>query len=529
MKIHKRRIFITVLSLMLVIVGCSSGQTSTKQETSKNSGTTSVKGEELRIAINAQPPTLDLPINTSTDTRDMALLIYETLVTTNSKYEPVPMLAESIDTSDDSRTYTFHLRKGVKFHNGKEMTAEDVVASMDRWMEKSTLTGEIFDGATFEAKDDHTVVLQLAQSSALALDIMASTKMGAAIMPKEVVEDASPEGVSEYIGTGPYKFVEWKQDQYLHFTKFDEYQPVETEADGASGKKEALIDDIYFDIVTDSSTRLAGLMTGEYDIAYRIPHDNYEQVKDDPELEVYAGEGGGDTMMLFYNRSEGLSSDQKMRQAINAALDINEIMLAAFSDEDLFWLDPGYMNRNISNWASDAGSEFFNLNDLDLAKELLDEAGYNGEEFRLLTTRDYEELYDMAVVVQEQLKQIGVNVELQVYDVATYLDKFQNEPDSWDAFMTSVTPVSVPPQLLALSDVAGGLDSKSAELLESLQYSDNLEEAQQLWDELQGYLWEQYLPVTAGGGYKHLYVASNKVEGFSADPEPIFWNVTFAE
>lgn len=102
------------------------------------------------------------------------------------------------------------------------MTAEDVVASMNRWLEKSSITGNIFKGATFEATNQYTVVLRLQQPSPLALDTMATAKMAAAIMPKEVVESAPPEGVTEYIGTGPYKFVEWKQDQYIHFTKFED-------------------------------------------------------------------------------------------------------------------------------------------------------------------------------------------------------------------------------------------------------------------------------------------------------------------
>src|SRR5690606_25547427 len=104
-------------------------------------------------------------------------------------FNTVPMLAESIE-SDDNQTYTFHLRQGVKFHNGEEMLAEDVVASMYRWMEKSGLTGNIFNDATWTAQDDYTVVLELAQPSSLTLDTMASAKQAAGIMPKETVESA---------------------------------------------------------------------------------------------------------------------------------------------------------------------------------------------------------------------------------------------------------------------------------------------------------------------------------------------------
>ena len=260
--------------LAFLLVGCSSEASSDGSKTDKSS----TKGGELRVALVTQPPTLDQPATTATVSRDTARLMFETLLTTDSNYQAVPMLAESVETSDDGKTYTFHLRKGVKFHNGKEMTSEDVVASMYRWMEKSSIIGPV-EGATFEAKDEYTVVLQLTQPSPLTLDTLASAKMAAAIMPKEVVEAATPEdGVAEYIGTGPFKFVEWKQDQLIHFTKFDDYQPVDAKADGLAGRKEALVDDIYFHIVSDASTRLAGLRSGEYDFAYTIPFDNYEQL-----------------------------------------------------------------------------------------------------------------------------------------------------------------------------------------------------------------------------------------------------------
>lgn len=151
--------------------------------------------------------------------------MFETLVTTDSDYKAVPMLAEFVDISEDNKTYTFKLREGVKFHNGDEMLGEDVIASMERWVEKSSVTGSMFEGATWEADGDYTVVLQLESPSVFVLDTMASQKMAAAIMPKEIVEEADADGVKEYIGTGPYKFVDWKQDQYIHFTKNEDYQP----------------------------------------------------------------------------------------------------------------------------------------------------------------------------------------------------------------------------------------------------------------------------------------------------------------
>ena len=102
--------------------------------------------------------------------------------------------------------------------------------------------------------------------------------VGAVIAPKSTIESATAEGLTEFIGTGPYKLIEWKADQYVHLTKFEEYQSVNQPASGLAGKKEAFIDDIYFQFVTDASTRLAGIQSGEYDIANAISFDNAEQL-----------------------------------------------------------------------------------------------------------------------------------------------------------------------------------------------------------------------------------------------------------
>lgn len=318
--------------IFIVLVGCD---TKAVENPTVDSSSNLSTGEVLKIAMDGQPPTLDQPTAAATVTRDIARLIFETLMTVDSNYKPVPMLAESVNT-EDNKTYTFHLRKGIKFHNGKEMIAEDVIASMERWMEKSAITGSVFNDASWEAKDDYTVVLKLKESSPLVLDTIASPKQAAAIMPKDVIDEATSEGVNEYVGTGPYKFIEWKQDQYIHLERYTDYQSLDSDSDGLSGKKEALVNDIYFYFVPDSATRLTGLQTEEYDFAYSIPYDNYEQLDNDPNIQVYLSISG--VQLLAYNKVKGLAADQKMRQVINTALNVEEIMAAAFPNEDLYSL-----------------------------------------------------------------------------------------------------------------------------------------------------------------------------------------------
>src|SRR5690625_1232318 len=419
-RLFKNLLLLFALLGLLVLVACGGGadeastsnDESTETETEKTEETESdeqeeaTSGGELKIAMDAAPPTLDQPSSTAVAARDTSRLIFETLYTTNSKHEAVPMLAEGVET-DDNQTFVFKLREGIMFHNGEEMTADDVVASMERWLELSTITGNIFNDATWEAEDDYTVVLELQEPSSLTLDTLASAKQAAAIMPKEVVEAATDQGPEEYIGTGPFQFDEWLQDQHLKLTRFEDYQPREDDADGLSGKREALVDEIIFHMVPDTSTRIAGLQTGEYDIALGMPYDNYDQFDNDPNFETFLTPSANE--FVGFNNVSGIASDFAMREAINVGIDYDEIMMAAFPNKEFYWLDAGYMDKHIENWASTSGSEYHNINDPDRAKEMLEEMGYDGEEFVVMTTRDYDHHYNVGVVFHDQISQLGIN------------------------------------------------------------------------------------------------------------------------
>lgn len=525
----KKALFISfVFFITLLFIACGSDSGSDDSPSTSDGSDDPETGGTLNIAMDAPPPTLDQPTSTATAARDTSRLIFEGLVTTDENYQAEPMLADSIDT-DDNQTFTFNLREGINFHNGEEMVADDVVASMERWMEKSSITGNVFNDATWTAENDYTVVLELAEPSSLTLDTLASAKQAAAIMPKDIVESAPAEGVEEYIGTGPFEFTEWKQDQYILFTKFDDYQALDDEASGLAGKKEALVDEIYFHMVQDTSTRVNGLLTGEYDFAFGVPYDNYDQFEDDPSFETILTPSANELMGL--NNAEGISTDFAIRDIVNTAIDSDEVMMAAFPNKDFYWLDSGYMDVNIENWASTEGSDYYNQNDPEKAQQMLEDIGYDNEEFRIMTTRDYDHHYNVGVVIHEQLKQIGMNAVLDVYDWPTLLDKRENELDSWDAFITSSSTVSTPPQLIALSPSwAGGVNDDSVdERMEAIEKAESIEDAQAIWEELQLYAWEELLPIVHVGGYNSLYAHSENVSGITTSSGPIFWNVTISE
>ncbi|HET8532749.1 MAG TPA: ABC transporter substrate-binding protein, partial [Methylomirabilota bacterium] len=184
------------------------------------------KGGVLRVGNLGEPPALDAHWTTASITETLTNHIYEGLFSLDRDNKPIPMLAESYTVGKDGLTYTFKLRQGVKFHNGKEMTSEDVVASLNRWGKQSIYGKALFaQVAELRGVDPYTVEMKLKEKSAIVLISLAVPNNFGAIYPKEIAEKFAPEvKVTEYVGTGPYKLAEWKPDQYIRMVRFDDYK-----------------------------------------------------------------------------------------------------------------------------------------------------------------------------------------------------------------------------------------------------------------------------------------------------------------
>ncbi|KGR78067.1 ABC transporter substrate-binding protein [Ureibacillus manganicus] len=531
----KSILLLVVLSVIaLIIVGCSgqeNGSTNTDSNSnpnpSNNSGETDTtartEGGVLEFAFNAQPPTLDPLATTATATRDFARTMFEGLVTFDSNYQIQPLLAESFEVNQEENQVIFKIRKGVKFHNGKDLTVDDVVASMERWATKSAQAKSFLPGITFSAPDDETVVAQLEKTGFVDMYIFADQTQIAAIMPKEI---AQQEEVKEYIGTGPYKFVEWKQDQYILVEKFDEYVSPEGEPDGLAGKREVFVDQIKFNIVPDSITRVTGLQTGEYHVGNFIPYDSFQMLDSDPNVEMKIVESsmGG----LVFNKAKGVFSDIKMRQAVAAALDIDAINFAAYGDEKFFSKSPQLMLESQIDWYTDAGSENYNQKNIEKAKQLIEEAGYNGEVIRIITSREYEDYYAFCVVAHEQLKAIGLNVELEVYDWATVLEKRQN-PDIYEIFASGWALRPTPVQYPFLDSAGAWPGWTNSEEIDSaifnIRNAQSAEEAKEHTVKLQTAFWD-YVPIIKMGNSMEISSYRSNVQGFDYFIGPVLWNVS---
>lgn len=511
------------MSMALLLSGCGGSGSDGEDAGESASG---AKKEELHIAISANPPSLDPQSINSNIVGGIGAHVYEPLFAMNADFEPTPVLAESYEMSEDGMVYTIKLREGVKFHNGEEMTADDVVASMNRWLEVSAKANTLIGGSSFEKVDDYTVDLNVNQASSDIIMILASPIQAAAIYPAEVVETATAEGIDEYIGTGPYKVSEWKQDQYVKLEAYEDYQPSEGEGSGLAGEKQAATGTLYFDVVTDASTRIAGVQSGEYDIAEEIPVDNYEELSADSNLTLNVDKGG--TLNLFLDTTEGVMANQTLRQAILAALNCDDIMMAAYGNADLYEINAGWSDPADTQWGTDAGSEYYNQNNIEKSKELLEEAGYNNEKLVLVTTQDYPEMYNATLVVQENLKQAGINAEVETYDFSTFMEH-RADPNQFDMFITSNSYNMLPIQLSVLDSGWAGLNAPEvAEGIQKIRSAASDEEAASAWADLQTFLYE-YGAATVLGHYTGVIAMNKDVTRYNYLRFPIYWGVTATE
>lgn len=384
--------------------------------------------QSVTVAVQADVRSINPGVNRDDGTDDFALQMVEGLVGYDEGGTPQPLLAEKVDLSADGKTYTFALRRGVKFHNGAEFTSADVLWNWARYMDKKTdwrCTSE-FDGRSglkvesVTAPDAHTVVMTLDKPNALFLDTMARTDCAmTAILHKDSVKaDGS---FDKPIGTGPFKFGEWKRSEYFSMTAFEGYVPLRTDGkvDGYVGSKRPLLKEVKFLVVKDPATVKAGLTSGALDLSEILPSD-VEEIRKLPNLTVVTAPTAVRHVLLIQT-TDPVMGKQKIRQAIAAALDMDEVVATASDNLGQTNTSPIYSRSAYFGAVEKQGHSY----DPARAKKLLAEAGYKGETIAILANkRPRVPSFPAAVVVQSMLQSVGIKAEIEVLDWATQLDRY---------------------------------------------------------------------------------------------------------
>ncbi len=486
------------------------------------------KGGVLRVGNLGEPPALDAHWTTASITETLTNHIYEGLYSLDSSNKPIPMLAEGVTISKDGLVYTFKLRQGVKFHNGKEMTSEDVVASLTRWGKQSVygkaLSGQ---GAEWKVVDKYTAEMKVKEKSAIVLISLGVPNNFGAIYPKEIVDKFPPEQkVTEYIGTGPFKLAEWKPDQYIRMVRFDDYKSRNEKPNGYGGGKTAYVDEIRWIPVPETATRVAQVETGELDFADDLNLDAYDRLKKNANARAIVSKPYY-WLVAVMNKKEGLMTNQKLRQAWQAAIDIEPIMKnVAGGKAEFYRMDSSLAPVEIAAWHTKLTGLPWNEHNKEKAKRLLQEAGYKKEPIRFMTTQEYKWMYDFALLTKQQLEDIGFVIDLQVVDWAT-LVKRRNNPKEYDVFTTGMGAFYDPTHHIYLTSGWPGwtTDEDILRLQSELARETDPKKRMALWEQQTRQFYEK-VPVIRYGDLFGLRAMRNTVKGFNEKTERIrFYNV----
>lgn len=396
--------------VLTVFAGCSS--TPATEEGASASGD-AAQGEAadseykdtLVFAMNTDVQSLDPQIQNDTTSEQVVKMLYNTLLKFEDDGTVVGDLAESWSVSEDKLTWTFNLKQGVKFHNGKELTSADVKATFDRALNAEAgglRTTEIIKMFTsVEAPDPYTVTITTDAPYGPMESLMCNMSLG--IMDADYIEQygldlgTSAEGEN---GTGPFKVVSWERDQEIVVERFDDYF-------GTPAKLQTVV----YTIIPEAASRVIALETGEVDVIDKPTDEDLARLEADTENFTVLRKPTISQRLFRFGCNDPIISNTKVRQAIVYAIDRQAIIDALFTGS-------GYPSTAplapVTFGYSDLGEI---EQDLELAKSLLAEAGYpDGFDTKIVTTERYQNGIELAEIISQQLAEIGINAKIEVWE-----------------------------------------------------------------------------------------------------------------
>ncbi len=346
-------------------------------------------------------------------------LMYDSLLAWDSDLAIQPALAESFEVNEDATEYVFTLRQGVLFHNGQEMTAADVVYSFETAMEPPApgVKGPYFVNiASVEATDDYTVTITMSKPDPTLPGVIAWTRY-TPIVPAGIGDEIN--WLSEGIGTGPYRLVEYVPNDRVVYTCYEEHWNAGVPC----------IRDVTLKVLPDEQSRVAALRSGEIDGGTLTP-DVASTLEGDESLQILTGLFAAPRVIQFNTVEDVPWRDARVRQAINLAVDRQEIIDNVYggSAELTGAIPPGYGEWPLS---ADELAEYYTPN-LEQATALMQEAGFgDGFDVTLQAIAAPREFTQIAEIVRERLRPLNINVTVEPLEIGTFAENIGAGTYQW--------------------------------------------------------------------------------------------------
>ncbi len=413
-------------------------------ETTDATEATASTGEKiLSVQVGPDPETIDPALNSAVDGGNMLLHSFECLLAVDENGQLVPGQAESWETSEDGLTWTFHLRDGLKWSDGSDLTANDFVYSWKRVCDPmvaapyaetvlsmvegydKAIEGDL-DALQVAAQDDNTLVVTLnapcSYFGSLAAFATLSPVQEATV---EANGDAWATSAATYISNGPFYVSEWVPGSYIMMSK----NPYYWNADAIK------LDGIKWNLIEDSNAAYSAYQTGEVLMIKNVPTEEIPSLKDSADFHVDPIIG---TYYLSLNLERDAFKDARVRKALSLAIDrdyvANTLMQGTYSPADNF-MGPGWIDMDGKQFKDNAngGQSYIDVNnyeaDLEEAKQLLADAGYpDGEGFPSIsyTTNDAGYHKVVAEYLQQAWAQLGIDLQVDIVEWASFTPMRRN-------------------------------------------------------------------------------------------------------
>ncbi len=498
---------------------------------------TAVMHSDLRVT--------DPIITTAYISRDHGYMVYDTLLAMDSNFKVQPQMADW-KVSDDRLTYTFTLRDGLKWHDGKPVTAEDCVASLKRWGARDGMGQKLMEfTASLEATDEKTITLKLKEPYGLVLESIGKpSSVVPFMMPKRIAETPPDKPIPEQIGSGPFKFVqaEFQPGVKAVYEKNTDYVPRSEPPNWTSGGKVVKVDRVEWVTMADAQTAMNALQSGDIDFMENPSFDTLPMLQANKDIKVHTLSDLGFQTLGRMNFLYPPFDNIKVRRAAFMAMNQKDVLDALVGNSQYYKICGAIFGCG-TPFATDVGSEsLVNKSGMEEAKKLLADSGYDGTPVVVMAPTDVVTLKAQPIVAAQLLRDAGFKVEVQATDWQTVVTRraSQKSPKEggWNMFFTNWAGPDVlnPVAHVTLNGKGknGGWfgwpeDAKMEQLRDAFVRSESPDEQKKIATEIQERTYEQvtYVPL---GQYLAPSAWRKELTGVLDGPAtPVFWNIEKSE
>jgi peptide/nickel transport system substrate-binding protein len=505
-------------------------------------GAAPADAQTLKVVMHSDLKILDPIWTTAYIQRNHGYMVWDTLFAMDEKFEVKPQMVDKYDVSADQLTWTFTLRDGLEWHDGKPVTSEDCIASIKRWAAKDSMgqkmMGSVLD---FEVVDAKTFKMKMKEPYGLVLQSLGKPSSNVPFMMPARVAATDPNSqikLEDVIGSGPFIFKadEWKPGEKTVYVKNPKYKPRAEPASGLAGGKVVKLDRVEWIAMPDAQTQVAALQNGEIDMIESPGHDLLQLLASDKNIKLFNANPTGLQYTFRFNSTAKPFDNPKIRHAVFVAFAQEDFLKATIGDPKWYKVckAPFICGTPL---ASDAGMAGVLNGDTAKAKQLLQEAGYDGTPIVLMQSTDLPVLTNLAPVAKAMMERAGFKVEMQSMDwqtlVARRAKKDPPDKGGWHAFLTAWVAADI------LNPVMAGFfnascdkamfgwpcDAQIEKFRDQFAHESDPAKQKEIVENLQKYWVENPTHINLGQWYQPFALRKN-IEGNLIAPVPVFWNVS---